>query len=142
MVDRGRLVWPRGIQEVAQIEGCGRSRRQSVFTSLDERSPPAASATAPGSTIATPPLQNDIIRLALPPTRAVDPACSDISLLDTKLDEIDRRDSLSRAPSVASWVETWTFWVCGKVVGHRVTLTPEGKATGIVVSPTDLPMRP
>ena len=69
-----------------------------------------------GESVATPPLQQDVMTTIVMLDSAKAPDCANHKILDTELIERSRRPR--------QYVERWTVDRCGQAVRYRVTFTP------------------
>lgn len=118
-------------QDRIRMDSCGQSGHQNILLKAQpDGKPPEVALLMPGTSAATPPVQNLILKDIITALAAKN--CSDTTLIipsDTAMgkESKPRKVNAKGVLIEGAWKEVWTFRACGKTVKANVDLNADGK---------------
>ena len=116
-------VWKYGYD----VTRCGSAKRYNALMSAKAGEAPQVMSLVPGTTISSPTLMVDTLRIAFASASLLfGPDCKDVKLLDTELVQPPRTVTQGDKVRQGVWDERWTLVGCGQTFPRNITFTPDG----------------
>jgi hypothetical protein len=119
-------------KEIFDGDGCGRSRKLTLYWGTDAKGDLHAALGAPGTTLTDLASQKVAIRQAVNAAAAKYPDCPSGAIDDTRFDMVLMLDSKPGAPPITNaWREFWVVTMCGHMVDVPLDFVQSGTTLDI-----------